>query len=76
MVNDQDVVDRRTVKLGPVIDGLRVVREGIHAGEWVVVNGLMSINQGVKVKPQKAEIGGQRSEVGDQRAEVRGQRAP
>ena len=76
VVNDQDVVDRRTVKLGPVIDGLRVVREGIHAGEWVVVNGLMSINQGVKVKPQKAEIGGQRSEVGDQRAEVRGQRAP
>ena len=61
VVNDQDVADRRTVKLGPVIDGLRVVREGIHAGEWVVVNGLMSINQGVKVKPQKAAMAESRS---------------
>ena len=30
-MNDQDTVEYKTVKLGPIIDGLRVVREGIQS---------------------------------------------
>jgi len=50
VVNGQDPV-RSPVKLGPLIDGLRVVREGIHANDWGGVNGLMSIRPGEKVNP-------------------------
>ena len=33
--------------LGPVVDGLRVVRKGLTAGELVVVNGLQRVRPGV-----------------------------
>jgi RND family efflux transporter MFP subunit len=59
VVNDQDTVESRPVKLGPVIDGLRVVREGVQPNDWVVVNGLMTVRPGAKVKPTRAEAGAQ-----------------
>ena len=57
VVNDQNTVEYKTVKLGPIIDGLRVVREGIQSNQWVVVNGLMSVRPGAKVNPTHAVIG-------------------
>jgi len=54
VVNDQDTVEYRPVKLGPTIDGLRVVREGIQANDWVVVNGLTNLRAGAKVVPKRA----------------------
>ncbi len=57
VVNDKNTVEYRTVKLGPVVDGLRVVREGIHSNDWVVVNGLMSIRPGAPVTATRAAIG-------------------
>jgi RND family efflux transporter MFP subunit len=54
VVNDQDVVEYRTIKLGPLIEGLRVVREGVQPKDWVVINGLMAIRPGAKVKPERA----------------------
>jgi RND family efflux transporter MFP subunit len=56
VVNDQDAVEYRTVRLGPFIDGLRVVREGIQSNDWVVVNGLLSIHTGSKVNPKRAPL--------------------
>jgi len=53
VVNDQDAIEYRTIKLGPLIDGLRVVREGIQPKDWVVINGLMAIRPGAKVKPER-----------------------
>jgi multidrug efflux system membrane fusion protein len=41
----------RTVTLGPIVDGLRVVREGLSAGEVVVVSGLQRVRPGAKVAP-------------------------
>ena len=32
VVNDQNTVEYRQVELGPIIDGLRVVRNGLQAG--------------------------------------------
>lgn len=54
VVNDQDAIEYRTIKLGPLIEGLRVVREGLQPKDWVVVNGLMSVRPGAKVKPDRA----------------------
>jgi len=51
---DQDNVARlRYVTLGQLIDDLRVIKEGLSAGDRVVVNGLMRVRQGVKVTPEE-----------------------
>ncbi|HEY3861677.1 MAG TPA: efflux RND transporter periplasmic adaptor subunit [Verrucomicrobiae bacterium] len=53
VVDGQDMVQFAPVKLGPMIDGLRVVREGIHPGDWVMVDGLMTVRPGMKVNPAR-----------------------
>lgn len=68
VVNAQDVVEYRTVKLGPLTDEGRVVHEGIHSNDWVVVNGLMNLRAGAKVKPARVP-GGQAAAAGAGRAE-------
>jgi multidrug efflux system membrane fusion protein len=50
-------VEYRKVKLGRVIDGLRVVREGLKPGDVVVVNGSQRVHPGVTVTPQKVVMG-------------------
>jgi multidrug efflux system membrane fusion protein len=57
-VNDQNVLEYRPVQLGPVVDGLRVVRDGIKPGDWIVVNGLMNATPGAKVKADRVAAGG------------------
>ncbi len=42
----------RPVTLGPVVDGMRVVRTGLKAGEKIVVNGLQRVRPGAPVTPQ------------------------
>lgn len=42
----------RPVTLGPVADGMRVVRAGLKAGEKIVVNGLQRVRPGEPVTPQ------------------------
>jgi multidrug efflux system membrane fusion protein len=46
----------REVKLGPVIDGLRVVREGLAAGESIVVNGTQRVRPGMTVAPSEVAM--------------------
>ncbi len=42
----------RPVKIGPAVDGQRVIREGLQAGEKVVVNGLAKVRPGMPVTVQ------------------------
>ena len=44
--------------LGPIVDGLRVVRKGLAAGELVVINGLQRVRPGVPVNATVATMGG------------------
>jgi membrane fusion protein, multidrug efflux system len=46
----------REVKLGPMIDGLRVVQQGLKTGEVIVVNGLQRVRPGDPVTPQKVAM--------------------
>jgi RND family efflux transporter MFP subunit len=50
-------VQYRPVKLGPLVDGLRVVREGLALGDTVVVNGLQRVRPGVQVAPERVAMG-------------------
>lgn len=56
IVGDDGTVARRNVKLGPLADGLRVVREGISGDEWVITNGLQRARPGLKVEPKRVAI--------------------
>jgi multidrug efflux system membrane fusion protein len=47
----------RPVKLGPLADGLRVVREGLAVGDTVIVNGLQRVRPGVQVAPERVAMG-------------------
>lgn len=56
VVSDRDVVERRTVRLGERLDGLRVVKEGLKEGEWVVVDGLHAVKAYMTVKPERVAM--------------------
>ena len=46
----------RTVKLGGSVDGLRVVRSGLKAGDQIIVNGLQRVRPGMIVDPETAAV--------------------
>jgi RND family efflux transporter MFP subunit len=50
-------VEYRRVKLGRVIDGLRIVREGLKPGDVIVVNGAQRVHPGITVTPQTVPMG-------------------
>ncbi len=41
----------REVRLGPVVDGLRVIRDGLKPGETIVVDGVQRVRPGMPVQP-------------------------
>jgi multidrug efflux system membrane fusion protein len=47
----------RPVTLGPIVDGLRVVRNGLSAGDTIVVNGLQRVRAGAQVTPEQVAMG-------------------
>lgn len=51
VLNDDDVVEYRSVELGEKVSGLRIVKSGLNAGEQIVVNGLQRVRPGAAVSP-------------------------
>jgi multidrug efflux system membrane fusion protein len=47
----------RAVTLGPSVDGLRIVTDGLQPGERIVVNGLQRVRPGAVVQPQAVTMG-------------------
>ncbi len=64
VVGHDNKVEYRPVKLGPIVDGLRVVREGLSAGDTIVVNGLQRVRPGAPVTPQRVAMGEQHPQDG------------
>jgi RND family efflux transporter MFP subunit len=56
VVDEQDVVQRRDVELGRVTDGLQVIDQGIKPGEWIVVNGIQRVRDGMKAQPNRVPM--------------------
>jgi multidrug efflux system membrane fusion protein len=52
VVGADNKAEYRQVKLGQTVAGLRVVNEGLKAGEKVVVNGLQRVHPGAIITPQ------------------------
>lgn len=53
VVGADDTVEPRTVRLGRTVEGMVQVREGVKAGERIVVDGLLKARPGSKVAPQE-----------------------
>lgn len=51
-LTETNTVAYRSVHLGPLVDGKRIVRAGLAAGEQIVVNGLQRVRPGMPVTPQ------------------------
>jgi len=60
VVNDKNVVERRNVKTGPVVNGSIVIEEGLTGNDRVVVEGLLYAVPGREVtpEPEKAPVAG------------------
>jgi RND family efflux transporter MFP subunit len=57
VVKDDDTVEAKPVTLGPLDEGLRVIREGLKAEDRVIVDGLQRARVGAKVAPHAAPAG-------------------
>ncbi len=55
VVKADNTVEARPVVLGPLDDGLRVIREGLKAEDHVIVDGLQRARVGAKVTPKMAQ---------------------
>ena len=57
VVKDDDTVEAKPVVLGPLDDGLRVIREGLKPEDRVIVDGIQRARVGAKVSPHPAQSG-------------------
>jgi multidrug efflux system membrane fusion protein len=56
VVDPHGTAEYREVRLGPVVDGLRVVREGLKPGEKIVVDGLQRVKPGARITAQNVPM--------------------
>ncbi|GAA4455119.1 efflux RND transporter periplasmic adaptor subunit [Novipirellula rosea] len=55
VVGDGNKVQRRSIKMGDIVDDMTVIREGVKPGETVVTSGLQKIRPGSEVRLQGAK---------------------
>jgi multidrug efflux pump subunit AcrA (membrane-fusion protein) len=52
LVGPDNIVEQRSVRLGILSGGSRVVEQGLSGEEWVIVKGLQRARPGVRVQPR------------------------
>jgi multidrug efflux system membrane fusion protein len=57
VIKPDDTVERRTVEVASIQDGIAVVTKGLSPGERVVVDGQYRLTNGARVKPSAPETG-------------------
>lgn len=56
IVRGDNTVEYRVVEPGAMVNGLRIIREGLKPNERIVVKGLQRVRLGIKVDPQEEKI--------------------
>jgi len=56
VVGDDNKLVMKPVRLGPRIDGYRVIREGLKGNETLVVAGLVRVRPGMQIQPQMTTL--------------------
>ena len=62
VVNQENQAEYRKVVLGAPVGQSRVIKEGLKAGEWVVIEGLQKLKPGIKVNPERISLAGPHEE--------------
>src|SRR5207248_1414154 len=55
-VADDGTVGTKLVELGPIVDGLRLIRSGLAPSDRIVIDGLQRARPGQRVKPEEGKI--------------------
>ncbi len=55
-VGADDTVSAKPVELGPIVDGLRVIRSGLRPDDRIVIAGMQHAAPGAKVQPHVGRI--------------------
>src|SRR5690606_13335708 len=55
VVGEDEKIERRTIRLGPMSHGLRIVREGLSAEDRLVTSGLQLVRPGAPVTATPAD---------------------
>jgi multidrug efflux system membrane fusion protein len=63
VVDAEGNITTKSVRTGPRHDGYRVIREGLTGDETIVIDGLMRVRPGVKVKPEVVTLPPEAAEV-------------
>ncbi len=58
IVDEKNMVQHAQIKIGTLVDHLRVVEEGLKGTEWVVIKGIQKAIPGRPVTPQKQDLSG------------------
>ena len=56
LLGPHDQIEYRRIKLGRLMDGLRIVREGLKPGDVIVVSGAQRVHPGITVTPHKVAM--------------------
>ena len=56
VIDGDNKVAYRSVKIGRLTDGLRIVQDGLQPGESVIVNGMQRVHPGTVVAPEKVAM--------------------
>lgn len=56
VVGSDDIPVRKTVELGPLDSGLRVIRKGLEPDDWVILRGQQRVRTGHKIIPRRAPL--------------------
>lgn len=56
VIDSENKVAYRSVKIGRLTDGLRIVQDGLQPGENVIINGLQRVRPGAVVAPEKVAM--------------------
>jgi multidrug efflux system membrane fusion protein len=56
VVNSDNEVVYQPVTVGSLIDGLRVIEDGLSAGDKVIISGLQRVRPGIKVEPKPVKM--------------------
>lgn len=56
VVGEDGTAARRVVTLGPVVAGMRAIRDGLKQDEWVITKGIQRARHGQKVVPKREPL--------------------
>jgi multidrug efflux system membrane fusion protein len=63
VVNQDNQVEYRTVKLGAHIGQSHVITQGLKPDEWAVIEGIQKLKAGIKVNPERIPLAGSDGEL-------------